>query len=310
MPVSSELGRWWAPLGLAIAATVLSVVNSGLLLILPLALLLVALPPRRPVWVALGVLLLTLTLVRPNGDMLWWLGRGWALILGAWFVGVVAVRPTGGFVNRGLAAVSGALASAAVFFLLNRAGWREIDASVGLELRTAADSVAAVFAPRIEDPAASTQAVATVHRLANVQASVYPALLALASLAALAVAWWLWRRLVTREPRPLRSLREFRFRDELVWLMVVGVALIVLPMDALSTRVGANLATFVGALCALRGLGVILALYVSPSPLGAVLTLVLGILLFPLVAPAILVYGLGDTWLDLRARLRSPHSSE
>jgi hypothetical protein len=308
--VSTELSSWLAPLGLTLAAATLSVVNSGLLLFLPLALLLIAVPPRRPVWIALGAALLTLALARPTGDVLWWVGRGWALIVGAWFVGIVALRPTGAFVNRGLAAVFGALASAALLIGLNRAGWREIDATLGQGLRADADSAVALLLPRMADRGTNAQAVEAIQRVADAQASVYPALLALASLAGLGVAWWFWQRLVVRQPRPLRTLREFRFRDELVWLAVLAVALIVLPLDATATRAGANLATFMGALYTLRGLGVLLALYGVPGPLGAVLGLVIGISLFPLVAPAMLMFGLSDTWLDLRARVRPSNSSE
>ena len=62
--------------------------------------------------------------------------------------------------------------------------------------------------------------------------AVFPALLALESLAALALAWATYHRLSrARLGAPLRPLREFRFNDQLVWGLIVGLT-IVLAADA------------------------------------------------------------------------------
>src|SRR5690606_25169464 len=105
-------------------------------------------------------------------------------------------------------------------------------------------------------------------RAVELQALVFPALLALASVAALAVAWWGYRRMSGGGPRPLAPLREFRFHDGLVWLLVIGIALLVLPVDGIADRAGSNLLTFMAALYALRGLAVLLVLGGVPGPLG------------------------------------------
>jgi hypothetical protein len=107
-----------------------------------------------------------------------------------------------------------------------------------------------------------------------------------------------------RDANPLSALREFRFRDELVWLVVAAVLLVVLPLGQIASRAGTNLATFMGALYALRGLAIIVALVGVPSPLGVLFGLMALAFLFPIMIASTVVLGLTDTWVDLRSRAR------
>jgi hypothetical protein len=116
------------------------------------------------------------------------------------------------------------------------------------------------------------------------------------------VAWWAFGRLARGERAPLGRLREFRFRDELVWLLVGGVVLLGLPLDALATRVGENLLTFMAVLYALRGAGVLLVIGGVPGPVGMLVVGVLVVLLYPFVMATTFLVGLSDTWLDIRKR--------
>ncbi|HKJ93159.1 MAG TPA: hypothetical protein VJ957_08325, partial [Longimicrobiales bacterium] len=102
-------GRWPAVVGLSLVVILMSVVQPALLVFAPLGLLLVAMParPRRPHLLALGLLLLGLMFVGARGDMLWYVQRGWVLVLGAWFVAFVVARPRASFISRGLGAVAG-----------------------------------------------------------------------------------------------------------------------------------------------------------------------------------------------------------
>jgi hypothetical protein len=300
--MSGTRSGWLTPAGLTVVAAMLSVVNPGVLLLVPLGLLLLALPPRRPGLMVIAAFLLFVGLTGRSGDTLWWFGRGWALILGAWFVVILAVMPGERFVDRGLAAVIGALVTAAASFLLTRGNWQAFDWSVAKRLRDSASAAAAQFQPTLASKEWGPEALSAMTRAADLQAVIYPAQLALASLAALAVCWWLWRRLTVQESRPLQALREFRFRDELIWLTVVGIILIVSPVNADATRAGTNLATFMGALYALRGLGIMISLFGTPGPLGVALAVLVMLFLFPVVAGATVVLGLSDTWLDWRAR--------
>jgi len=297
-------GGWATPIVLTIITPVFSlVVNPGVLLFIPLALMLLALPPRRPMLVALAGFILALGIAGGGGDVLWWFSRGWALILGAWFIAAVALLPKSTFMSRGLLAVFGTAASSLVLFVTRRAGWTQLDWTVANRLRDGAALVAAQWSERLSERAWGAEAIRSIHKAADLEAAIYPALLSLASLAALATVWWLWRRVTEREPNPLGGLREFRFRDELIWVVVVAVLLLVLPLNDDAARTGTNLATFMGALYALRGLAVAIALFGAPGPVGMIFGFAAFLFLFPMVVAATLVLGLSDTWLDLRARV-------
>ncbi|NIP16487.1 MAG: DUF2232 domain-containing protein, partial [Pseudomonadales bacterium] len=117
------------------------------------------------------------------------------------------------------------------------------------------------------------------------------------------VAWWVYGRL-TQRGRRLGRLTEFRFPDGLLWLLIAGLALLVLPLEAWGTRLGSNLVFFMGALYALRGLAVLIALVlglVGPQLPVLIALGVVGVLLYPIVVAGTLLLGVTDTWLDLRS---------
>jgi hypothetical protein len=145
--------------------------------------------------------------------------------------------------------------------------------------------------------------------------SAFPALLALQSLAALALAWSLFHRLSrARIGLPLGALRDFRFNDQMVWGLIVGLVIILLPTLATLRGLGRNLIVFFGALYALRGLGV-LAWFLAPGALTMIFTIGFALLWVPVIqlvvafaftslAITALGLGLGDTWADWRRRPR------
>ena len=145
--------------------------------------------------------------------------------------------------------------------------------------------------------------------------TVYPSLLALESLVALALAWAIYHRLSrARIGAPLRPLREFRFNDQLVWGLLAGLTIVFLPTLQSFRGVGRNLLVFFYTLYAIRGLGV-LAWFLAPGALVATLTLGFAMLWLPIVQWAAaagflillfaaFVLGLGDTWVDWRRRAR------
>ena len=147
-------------------------------------------------------------------------------------------------------------------------------------------------------------------------AIVFPALLALQSLAALALAWATYHRLGrARLGAPLRPLREFRFNDQLVWGLIVGLTIMLLPTLKALHGVGKNLLVFFGALYAVRGFGV-LTWFMAPGSLGVTLAVSFVLLFAPvldafaalalmMLGVAALALGLGDTWADWRSRARS-----
>lgn len=144
-----------------------------------------------------------------------------------------------------------------------------------------------------------------------------PALLCLESLLALGLGWASYHRSSrVRIGPPLAELRDVRFDDQLVWGLVVGATLVLLPTLAEWRVAGANLIAFFGSLYALRGAGVLswwipdraaafvpLALVVMVPVLGADVVLLIAL-------AATFALGLGDTWRDFRsgAQMRRPGS--
>jgi hypothetical protein len=142
--------------------------------------------------------------------------------------------------------------------------------------------------------------------------SLLPALLVLESLAALTLAWAIWHRLArARLGPPLARLSQFRFNDQLIWGLVVGATLVLLPSLDGWRGAGVNLVVVFGALFALRGLGVLL--WWLPDRFAPVPLLVL-VVCIPLLGPVLVLatvavlalgLGLGDTWRDFRRSSRT-----
>jgi hypothetical protein len=291
---------------LALTAATLTLWAPGepvLLVLAPLGLLLLALPPVRFGRMAAGAVILGLALVGGASQPYSLLIRGWALLLGAWFVLFVVVLPRSGFISRALCALGATFGSAALLLLFRRGGLAAADWTVGRQFYDAVADLLAVWTGA--GVKAVTDMADDFSRAAELQALLHPALLGLASLAGLAVAWSLARR-APEGARPLRPLREFRFRDELVWLLIAGIVLVVLPLSSPAlVRAGSNLMAFMGALYALRGVAVLLAVLGTPGVGGVVLATLATLFIPPLVMVATVLVGLTDTWLDLRARRAS-----
>ena len=269
-------------------------------------------------WVAVAIGLLTIAPVgRPTYSTL---ERGWAVLLAAAF-GLVceASPPTTRFFPRALTAlaltvsIAGMLAAAtpgarratadavrgdvgsrpnaAVAWMRTSersAGWeRWRGSTMGSSLDVAAQTVEGVLASLPEDAA-----------------PLFPALLALESLAALALAWGLYHRISrTRLGEQLGLLRDFRFTDQLAWGLIAGIVLFLIPTGAWRAT-GMNLILFFGVLYSVRGLGV-LVWFLETTHAGAPAIVTLAIVAGVLSAPAAIglgLVGLGDTWMDWRHR--------
>jgi hypothetical protein len=308
--VDEKPGRGWGVVaGLALVAAACSVVSPGLLIFLLLALLLLALPPRRPtlVAVAAGLAYVIFRGGAPHRftDGSWYVDRGWILLLGAWFVVMVALWPTARFINRALAAVGAAAASTALLLVLFPSGWRNLDWLVSHRIH----EVAALAAQQWVGAGAgewSGRFASAAYQLAELQAFLHPALLALESLAGLAVAWWIYHRVATGEPNPLGRWRDFRFGDHLVWLLVAGILLLLLPLGEVAGRAGSNLLAFMSALYALRGSAVLLTVFGLQGVGGALIATIALLFLYPLTLTTAVLVGLTDTWVDLRAHRAAP----
>ena len=146
--------------------------------------------------------------------------------------------------------------------------------------------------------------VTTVYQTAELQALVFPALLCLESIAALGVAWWIYVRLAHGASGSLSPLREFRFNDQLIWLLIGGLVLVVLDPGTHWSRAGSNALVFMCALYAVRGAGVVAFMSGGLSLFGGALLLFGLVFVAPVIFAGALVIGVGDTWLDVRERVR------
>jgi hypothetical protein len=151
--------------------------------------------------------------------------------------------------------------------------------------------------------------------MAQTGAGLFPSLLLLESLVALALAWATYHRLSRiRLGVPLGHLKDFRFNDQLVWGLIAGLAIVFVPSLDFLGGTGRNLLVFFGALYAIRGFGV-LSWFLAPVALAAALLVGFAMLFWPvlstvavlgfmLLALAAFGLGLGDTWADWRRRAR------
>lgn len=250
------------------------------------------------------------------------LARGWALLLAGAFGVVGVVAPGRPFFPRALSALGLAMGTALVALLvagrdpgllgrvMTQEYGRRVDASLGAWRQHAAQDGWRDVAARSPELAARADGTAeAVEAMPPAVATLTPALVALESLGALALAWSLYHRLSrARLGPPLGTLRTFRFNDQLVWGVVAGAAMLLVPSLAALRPVGANLLGFFGALYALRGLGVLR--WWAPERWVALAALGLALLLPVLGAPLLvgslgvlaLLLGLGDTWQDWRNR--------
>jgi hypothetical protein len=290
---------WPTVLGLVLVAMTFSVVDPVQLVAIPLALLLVGLPPRPVRVVVMAAALVALVFIGARSSF-WYAERGWTLLVAGWFVLAVVVWPGASFIARAVAATGAAAVSSALVIAV-RGGWAELDHTIASHYREVAVSIGRSW------PGAPLDAERFMVWAGEFPARVFPSLLGIASLAALALAWWLYRRL-TGAGEPLGTLVEFRFPDALVWVLIVGLVLLLAPSSDSASRAGANLVMFMGALYALRGLGVTVALVLALVGSKVMVLVALGLvalLLYPIVVAGTLLLGVTDTWLDLRSGRRA-----
>lgn len=299
-----EGARWGAAVALLVATVALSVLDALPLVLLPLGLVLLLLPPRRSAYLLVGGGALVLGGLM-GGGLFGAYSLAWAAVVAAIFVVVRRARPGWGFFPCALAAVSLVLGTGFVASLA--AGrWGGVDEAMLAHFRSVAEATLAQLRDAAPGSAFTTHFEQAGGEVARLQWTLFPAVLALQTLAALALAWWG----VTRfrrgdEPwRPLRPLAEFRFNDQLVWVLIAGILLVMLPLDAVAARAGWNALFFMGSLYALRGVAVFLFLSSgAPTLVSVIFGVFAALFLYPLVLTAALVVGLGDTWLDVRSRV-------
>lgn len=295
---------WGTAVALSVAVLAFSAFDALALVFLPMSLLLVALPgQRRLVWVLAGALLFLVALGLSAGSFAV-LSQGWGLTLGALFLVVTLVRPEWSVIARALTAVGSTvgMATIAVVSSGQLAGFERL---VRDHLETVSSATIGDLQTRIPDSEWLAELQAAAQQVSEFQVELFPALLALQSVAALALASWWVRRLGRSDSGAFEvaPLAEFSFNDQLIWVLIAGVILLLLPIGGGVDRIATNVLVFMGALYALRGFGVFIYLAIASRSIA---TMVLGaiafIFLYPVALTAALLMGVGDTWLDVRRR--------
>jgi len=252
--------------------------------------------------------------------------RGWSLLLSGAFGLVCLLGAQRPFFSRALATLS---LSLAIVLVMSARGpltpTRARDAVQVEFARRNAESML-MFRAFVKEHPEIVQAMPQVGSLpdeldqqlklmAQTGEGLFPSLLLLESLVALALAWATFHRLSrTRLGVPLGPLKDFRFNDQLVWGLIAGLAIVFVPALDFLGGTGRNLLVFFGALYAIRGFGV-LSWFLAPGALAVSLLVGFAMLWWPvlnavavlgfmLLALAAFGLGLGDTWVDWRRRAR------
>ena len=265
------------------------------------------------IWVALSIWMLFQP-AGPPGSQYDQMTRGWATLLAASFGLVSLWSTTMPFFSRALFALGLAVGVGFVIALSSPSGIARFHHAAEEELtRRASHTIQRIeegrstpewhqLAARAPEVDSLEDAAETMMRqFSTSSASLLPALLALESLAVLALGWGLYRRLSPVEiGPPLSPLTEFTFNDQLVWGLAVGATLCLLPAFVEGRSAGYNLLLFFGALYLIRGIGIL-----GWIARGRYVYIVILGLIPQVFVIVTLALGLGDTWLDLRKRAKA-----
>jgi hypothetical protein len=300
--------RWLRPVGLFALAFGLAVGQPLIMVAVSFSLLTLFTPGGKWWALVLAAVALGLVFAGDPADGLWYVERGWALLVGGAFVALTMAWPERPFLSRAMAALA-AGSGAGAMIIVASGGWSTIEILMVNRIRSSVNATLDLVRPLALE-GVQPQLAEAVARTAELQGLLFPSLISLSTLASLGVGWWLHCRVAARSDQGLGPVREFRFPDPLIWLFIVGLGLVVAAewSDAWG-RAGTNLMTFMGALYILRGFGVLVFFLGGISVAGGILLLMAMFLAAPLLLVGALVIGMGDSWLDIRARLRRRRSA-
>ena len=274
-----------------------STARPSVLVAVPFLVLVATNLPHRYAIFSATLIAMLIVMIGPY-DGMWYLERGWALLLGGSFVGLSIVRPKMKISDRALEAVFGALMVLVILMTLIPGAWNVVDWVISDRVRATVTQVIALGGSEWLTPAL----IAAVYQTAEVQILIFPALTSLASLSALLLSWWLFTLFSGRSEEVLGSVKNFRFNDHLIWIFVVGLFLLFTRWSEPLQRVGSNAVVFIGALCAVRGAAVIVFITGGFSVLGYAMTIFGLVIVPPIVLGGAILIGIADIYLDFRKR--------
>src|SRR5205809_1731833 len=141
----------------------------------------------------------------------------------------------------------------------------------------------------------------------------WPGMLALQTLAGLALAWQLYRRVAalaeteSASPPPAR-FRDFYMGDGWVWGIVAWLGVLILPVSSFVQVAGTNLGLVASTLYVLRGAAIVVT-FAEAFGISALTLVIVGAVAAALAVPLVFVLpglctlGITDTWYQYRRRL-------
>lgn len=246
-----------------------------------------------------GAALWTVLWLEPLGGLGAQVARAGSVFLCGSFLALTLWRPSPLF-SRALVAATLAGAALVTWMLHFGIGWSEVRQAVDHDLGVYQQAARAQW----QAAGVPSDMVAQMSSISETVAQLYPALLAIAAVAGLRLAWAWYHRVSTRPlGAPPPPFPAFRFSDQLVWGWVLALGLCLLPVPDPWPMVGANLLLLWTSLYGTRGLAVLLA---GAGRLPRSVIVVLGaisLFLLPFVVGGLTLLGLADTWLDFRRRV-------
>jgi hypothetical protein len=276
---------------------------AALLLLAP------ALPREKPGWTQpiagmIGAVSLALLVVSGgNGSRLGAATSAYIVLATAAFVSLVLLRPDTILRQAFRSTVAAGLATALLIQLMwGSDGWGslawEATREASLTMRTIGEAVPDAFS--IYEPMVRFMSVT------------WPGMLALQTLAGLALAWQLQRRIAApggaAASAPLMRFKDFYMGDGWVWGIVAWLGVLILPVSSVLHVAGTNVGLVASTLYVLRGAAIV-ATFAEAFGISAVALLIVGAaaaaLAVPLVfvLPGLCTLGITDTWYQYRRRL-------
>ncbi len=277
----------------------------------PLALLIAGSRPQgRRAWFWLGALTLWLAFwAAQPGTMLEELVRAAAVLSAG--VGVLILLLTPGSVSaRALRATAGVVLGTAGLAAIVGIRWRDVELAV-VQQGAAAQRLAMELMNRGKT-APAPETVAALQALGEgmrPMAPFFPGVVALLIFAGLCLAAMVAPRITGLAVMPLPGrFEEFRFSDQLVWSVILGLVGQLFFGTTPAAGPAASLLTFGVGLYILRGSAVLAAALQSAPRVFIVLLMVGALFLLPFAVGGLALLGLADIWLDFRRRLAPPPS--
>ncbi|HEV2670264.1 MAG TPA: hypothetical protein VGU74_04175 [Gemmatimonadales bacterium] len=258
---------------------------------------------------ALSVALLVLTAA--SGSRLGAVTSTYIVLVTAAFVSFVLLRPEGPPLNRALRSIALAgLATAALIQIVwgHVVHGSEAWSSLGWEATRQA-SFAMRYVVELSPPQWVSTAFALHEPAVRFASITWPGMLALQTLAGLALALQLHLRLTSLPlGAPLARFRDFAIGDGWVWGIVAWIAVLILPVSSALHVAGTNVGLVAGTLYVLRGAAIVTA-FAEAFGISAVALVITAAaaaaFAVPLIfiVPGLCTLGITDTWYQYRRRL-------